>query len=504
MSEQIQLDWSNKGLSALSLRVPPPWIQSDREEDWNRVVTWSLAENKLVAVPLDLPNRLTVLRYLNLKSNELLEFPPVLCEMKVLEILDLSRNKISYFPESLGTLQSTLKVFSIAKNRIKIVPSYFGSMFQLDVFKLDGNQIDWPPSEIISPVIQDANNLLYLKEYLLSHPSPETIAKPVALTDYKTETPCHQLVECHFVSPSALYTRPAVKSLLQASSSIYTTLSTLHRVYVVACAGKEDVFSADKALTELNLRVCRLVGVLDEVGVSPFTDPRMQQQNMLDTIESVRRAIEMGVLMQSTIGKLDIRVSRKVLGGLYHAQIELFDAIEKLGQERKHGVKRHVAGAPKNGEEESGDVTVGDTTSGEFRFRKRKEVIQLSDAIVEVGKEALNDLRDLATIPPGIAAESVLPPEYGDVPAIIEKALSAFIKSKNRLHGASSSDFALFQSFGEDTVVFIHALSDAASAIRKAGLEVVNITKAKQSLKRVVIAAKSLAMLLVQSSEQIQ
>ncbi|KAI8829511.1 hypothetical protein BJ741DRAFT_384505 [Chytriomyces cf. hyalinus JEL632] len=164
-----QVDLSSRQLTALSLRAS----QLSNSIRWDCVVTLSLAENKLASLPASLAPSLTLLRYLNLKANQFKEFPSVLCAFKTLEILDLSRNKIKALPyNSLGNLCATLKVFSIAKNRITYIPPYFGDFVQLEVFKFDGNPLQWPPAEIMAAAVD--SNLQDLKQFLKTTDLPSS------------------------------------------------------------------------------------------------------------------------------------------------------------------------------------------------------------------------------------------------------------------------------------------------------------------------------------------
>ena len=60
-----------------------------------------------------------------------------------LEILDLSKNKITRFPSTPGRLKQ-LKVLSLTSNRIRLLPSYLTDFNHLKVFKVDLNPIEWP------------------------------------------------------------------------------------------------------------------------------------------------------------------------------------------------------------------------------------------------------------------------------------------------------------------------------------------------------------------------
>jgi Leucine-rich repeat (LRR) protein len=64
-----------------------------------------------------------------------------------LEILDVSRNRITVIPPEIANLTS-LKVLAIAKNRIEELPVSLGDINSLQVLKLDGNPLRFPPPEI--------------------------------------------------------------------------------------------------------------------------------------------------------------------------------------------------------------------------------------------------------------------------------------------------------------------------------------------------------------------
>ncbi|TVY71205.1 Leucine-rich repeat-containing protein sog2 [Lachnellula suecica] len=92
----------------------------------------------------------TSLRYLNVRNNQIREFPQSICQLTSLEILDLGRNKLKVLPPELVKLTS-LKVLSVQKNRIEALPLCLADMASLQVLKLDGNPIRFPPKEILQP-----------------------------------------------------------------------------------------------------------------------------------------------------------------------------------------------------------------------------------------------------------------------------------------------------------------------------------------------------------------
>jgi hypothetical protein len=67
--------------------------------------------------------------------------------MPSLEILDVSRNRITVIPPRIANLTS-LKVLAIAKNRIEELPVCLGDINSLQVLKLDGNPLRFPPPDV--------------------------------------------------------------------------------------------------------------------------------------------------------------------------------------------------------------------------------------------------------------------------------------------------------------------------------------------------------------------
>ncbi|KAM7220217.1 leucine-rich repeat-containing protein sog2 [Rhypophila decipiens] len=86
------------------------------------------------------------LRYLNVRSNRIKEFPMVICDLKSLEILDLGRNMLQVLPPEVVKL-SSLKVFSLPRNQITELPLCLGDMPSLSVIRLEGNPLVFPPPE---------------------------------------------------------------------------------------------------------------------------------------------------------------------------------------------------------------------------------------------------------------------------------------------------------------------------------------------------------------------
>lgn len=86
--------------------------------------------------------------------------------MKSLEILDLSRNKIKAFPASPGSLIN-IRVLHLGRNKIVALPTYFPSFRELNLLKIEHNQLKWPPSEVLQ-VTANSNDPLVAARWVSS------------------------------------------------------------------------------------------------------------------------------------------------------------------------------------------------------------------------------------------------------------------------------------------------------------------------------------------------
>ena len=101
-SHEKTLDLSNRGLHAVTVDMVRLGLAS--------IERMALNGNSLTVLSSDFL-MLKTLRYLNIKSNQFLKFPAVLCSMDWLEILDISRNRIDALPDNLKSM-SSLKVIA--------------------------------------------------------------------------------------------------------------------------------------------------------------------------------------------------------------------------------------------------------------------------------------------------------------------------------------------------------------------------------------------------------
>ena len=64
-------------------------------------------------------------------------------KLPLLEILDISRNKINYLPEEIRNL-SSLRVLSVMQNRLEDLPLGLSDMSKLQILKVAGNPLRHP------------------------------------------------------------------------------------------------------------------------------------------------------------------------------------------------------------------------------------------------------------------------------------------------------------------------------------------------------------------------
>ena len=69
-------------------------------------------------------------------------------QLTKLEILDLSKNRITSIPEDIKKLTS-LRFLAVSRNRITRLPYALGEMSSLGKLKYDDNPIEFPPPEAL-------------------------------------------------------------------------------------------------------------------------------------------------------------------------------------------------------------------------------------------------------------------------------------------------------------------------------------------------------------------
>jgi Leucine-rich repeat (LRR) protein len=94
--------------------------------------------------------------------------------MPSLEILDISRNIITAFLSSPGTLIQ-LRVLHVGRNQIKALPTYFPSFTELILLLINHNPIEWPAPHlsIVNKCDEELESLKSIKrvqDWMRRHP----------------------------------------------------------------------------------------------------------------------------------------------------------------------------------------------------------------------------------------------------------------------------------------------------------------------------------------------
>ncbi|KAI8895898.1 hypothetical protein BC833DRAFT_599683 [Globomyces pollinis-pini] len=109
--------------------------------------------------------------------------------MNVLEVLDVSKNKIKRFPSEtdFGNLIQ-LRVLSISNNKIQQLPKYLHQMSLLKVFKLGHNPLVWPPNDLLQPEQESDQEvwLTALRDYIRINDPPQLQQRQTLLVSDST------------------------------------------------------------------------------------------------------------------------------------------------------------------------------------------------------------------------------------------------------------------------------------------------------------------------------
>ena len=130
------------------------WPEAARPEHWEgvtmengRVVELSLEDFGLTgAVPAEI-GRLSALRVLNLRANQLTSVPAEIGQLAALEELNLGNNQLTSVPAGIGQLGSLERLY-LFDNKLTSLPAEIGQLTSLERLYLSNNQLMSVPAEI--------------------------------------------------------------------------------------------------------------------------------------------------------------------------------------------------------------------------------------------------------------------------------------------------------------------------------------------------------------------
>ena len=143
-------------------QIPTLVKSSEQQSSWNALDMGGMMINHL-------HNGLFAYKFLTclyLNHNNLTSLPPLISELKSLQILNLTGNKLSQLPVELSLVVS-LKELLLFDNQLTFIPPEFGQLYQLDVLGLEGN----PMSEPICSMIIEKGTKVVIKYLRDSCPS---------------------------------------------------------------------------------------------------------------------------------------------------------------------------------------------------------------------------------------------------------------------------------------------------------------------------------------------
>lgn len=129
----------------------------------------SLHNNQIHHLPSNFPIISSNIRYLDLHNNNISIFPSALSECGLLEILDISSNRLSNISRSEISKLQNLRVISLKENRFKYLPPVLGELPNMNLIEVADNPLIFPSHEVIKGFQNQSAELDWvgqLKQYL--------------------------------------------------------------------------------------------------------------------------------------------------------------------------------------------------------------------------------------------------------------------------------------------------------------------------------------------------
>lgn len=110
----------------------------------------SVRYNNIRQLPTTMSS-LSSLKELNVSFNELEYVPESLCFAKTLVKMNISNNfaDLRSLPRSIGNLE-LLEELDMSNNQIRVLPDSFGLLLRLRVLNVDGNPLEFPPTNVVA------------------------------------------------------------------------------------------------------------------------------------------------------------------------------------------------------------------------------------------------------------------------------------------------------------------------------------------------------------------
>jgi Leucine-rich repeat (LRR) protein len=142
ISEDGTVDLSNKGLKEFPKELFAP-------ENVKRIKILNLSYNRISVIPdtLGALVALTSLQKLYLYNNQISVIPDAIATLTSLQILYLSDNQISVIPDAIAALTSLQELY-LYNNRISLIPVSLSRLRNLISFLFSGNPIEYIPPQI--------------------------------------------------------------------------------------------------------------------------------------------------------------------------------------------------------------------------------------------------------------------------------------------------------------------------------------------------------------------
>lgn len=134
----------------------------------------SLQGNNLESLPLNFAIIANNIKYLDLQNNKLADLPRSVTRATGLEILDLSKNRISYLSKQELLKLTSLRVLSLKENNLTVLPPTLGELPHLHLIEVADNPLQYPPMDVIWMHQKNSADLewvLELKNYLVTNAS---------------------------------------------------------------------------------------------------------------------------------------------------------------------------------------------------------------------------------------------------------------------------------------------------------------------------------------------